>query len=141
MRSPKYVIYIQVDDPKGKYYGSTVAAPVFAKVAKFAMRKSGAVPVLLSGSSLVRKPGIASVDNNNVQNEALRSVKEDLQAGELGTAPNFLGLSLRQVYRRAATNGIKIRVKGKGRVVRTWPDPGDKLGRSKHMRIRLEQSL
>jgi len=45
---PRFVIYVVLDDPKKQYYGSEVAAPIFARVGQFALRKAGVAPVLLS---------------------------------------------------------------------------------------------
>ncbi len=42
--NPKYVIYIAVDHPRKDYYGGAVAAPVFARVASFAVRRAGLAP-------------------------------------------------------------------------------------------------
>jgi cell division protein FtsI (penicillin-binding protein 3) len=37
-RSPRVVILVAVDEPEGDIYGSTVAAPAFAEIAKFALQ-------------------------------------------------------------------------------------------------------
>jgi cell division protein FtsI/penicillin-binding protein 2 len=37
-RSPRLVILVSVDEPKGDIYGATVAAPAFAKIASFALQ-------------------------------------------------------------------------------------------------------
>lgn len=41
---PRYVILVKIDRPKGAIYGSVVAAPVFATIAKAAMLHAGIVP-------------------------------------------------------------------------------------------------
>ena len=41
---PRYVILVKVDRPVGAYYGSIVAAPVFAELAKAAMIHAGIFP-------------------------------------------------------------------------------------------------
>jgi stage V sporulation protein D (sporulation-specific penicillin-binding protein) len=41
---PRYVIYVKVERPLGSYYGSVVAAPAFAKIARAAMLYSGVLP-------------------------------------------------------------------------------------------------
>ncbi len=41
---PRYVILVKVDEPRGAYYGSIVAAPVFAKLAQLAMIHAGIYP-------------------------------------------------------------------------------------------------
>jgi len=42
---PRFVILVKVDEPRGAYYGSIVAAPVFAKLAQIAMIHAGVYPV------------------------------------------------------------------------------------------------
>ena len=52
---PKFVIYVVIHQPQKKFYGSTVAAPVFSKVAEYAVRQSGLSPVLISEKNLFKK--------------------------------------------------------------------------------------
>ncbi|HTW84415.1 MAG TPA: penicillin-binding protein 2 [Candidatus Sulfotelmatobacter sp.] len=42
--SPRYVILVKIDRPRGAYYGGTVAAPVFAQLARDAMFHAGIMP-------------------------------------------------------------------------------------------------
>ena len=35
------MIYVAVDDPRKAYYGSEVAAPIFAKLSQYVVRKAG----------------------------------------------------------------------------------------------------
>jgi len=41
---PRYVIYVKIEDPQGAYYGSIVAGPVFARIARAAMLHAGVLP-------------------------------------------------------------------------------------------------
>jgi stage V sporulation protein D (sporulation-specific penicillin-binding protein) len=41
---PRYVIYVKVERPVGEYYGSEIAAPAFAKIARAAMLHAGVLP-------------------------------------------------------------------------------------------------
>jgi stage V sporulation protein D (sporulation-specific penicillin-binding protein) len=43
---PRFVILVKVERPRGVYYGSTVAAPVFAELARVAMLHAGQMPNL-----------------------------------------------------------------------------------------------
>jgi stage V sporulation protein D (sporulation-specific penicillin-binding protein) len=43
---PKFVILVKIERPRGVYYGSTVAAPVFANLARIAMLHAGDMPSL-----------------------------------------------------------------------------------------------
>jgi cell division protein FtsI/penicillin-binding protein 2 len=40
----RYVIYVKVERPIGSYYGSVVAAPAFAQIARAAMLHAGILP-------------------------------------------------------------------------------------------------
>jgi cell division protein FtsI/penicillin-binding protein 2 len=51
--SPRYVILVKVERPRGAYYGSVVAAPAFARIARLAMLHAGVLP---AGPRLVRAP-------------------------------------------------------------------------------------
>jgi cell division protein FtsI/penicillin-binding protein 2 len=42
--SPRYVILVKVEKPRGAIYGSVVAAPVFAQLARSAMLHAGVMP-------------------------------------------------------------------------------------------------
>jgi stage V sporulation protein D (sporulation-specific penicillin-binding protein) len=41
---PRYVVYVKVERPIGSYYGSVVAAPAFAEIARAAMLHAGVLP-------------------------------------------------------------------------------------------------
>jgi stage V sporulation protein D (sporulation-specific penicillin-binding protein) len=41
---PRFVILVKIERPQGTYYGSTVAAPVFATLARIAMLHAGEMP-------------------------------------------------------------------------------------------------
>jgi stage V sporulation protein D (sporulation-specific penicillin-binding protein) len=48
---PRYVVYVKVERPVGAYYGSIVAAPAFAQIARAAMLHAGILP---AGSTVAR---------------------------------------------------------------------------------------
>jgi cell division protein FtsI/penicillin-binding protein 2 len=49
--TPKYVILVKIEHPRGSIYGGVVAAPAFAEIARLAMMHAGVLP---SGPRLVR---------------------------------------------------------------------------------------
>ena len=49
--TPRYVILVKIEKPRGAIYGSVVAAPAFAQIAKIAMMHAGVLP---AGPRLVR---------------------------------------------------------------------------------------
>ncbi len=53
---PRYVILVKIAKPRGAIYGSVVAAPAFARIAKLAMMHAGILPVFpVSPERLVRR--------------------------------------------------------------------------------------
>lgn len=44
VHDPRFVMTVMVDDPRGSYYGGTVAAPVFKEVMEAALLHSGYIP-------------------------------------------------------------------------------------------------
>lgn len=65
---PKFVIYVALDRPRKDYYGSSVAAPVFSRIAQFAVRRAGLAPVLISASNVIA--GDAAVKARNPEADA-----------------------------------------------------------------------
>jgi cell division protein FtsI/penicillin-binding protein 2 len=53
---PRYVILVKVERPRGAIYGSEVAAPAFARIAKLAMLHAGVLPTATPGPLPVKRP-------------------------------------------------------------------------------------
>ncbi len=53
---PRFVILVKVDRPRGAIYGSVIAAPAFAEIARIAMMHAGVLP---AGPRLVREDGLS----------------------------------------------------------------------------------
>ena len=125
---PKFVIYIVVNQPQEKFYGSTVAAPVFSNVAEYAVRQSGLSPVLISEKNLLQK----KKKQENKQKKVVRDI-----SSEEGKTPNFIGLSLRRSYQKARAANIRLKVKGYGQVVKTIPAPLSSLPENRTVQLIL----
>ncbi len=120
---PRFVIYIAIDYPKEEYYGSQVAAPVFSRVAKYAIRKFGLAPVLLSKKQVIEKDPFKKI-KKKVSGKVGTDVEPD-QMGDLigekskiySKMPNLNGKSLREVIRSLQGYPNKVHISGKGAVV------------------------
>ncbi len=124
---PRFVIHVVVRQPQKKFYGSTVAAPVFAKVAEYAVRQAGLSPVLISEKNLLKK-------------KALRSLKKKPKEGAgTGQIPDFIGLSLREAYQLAKVKNIHIKTKGSGQVLSSHPPPLSPLPDNKKVTLTLKE--
>lgn len=112
---PKFVIYIAVDSPTEKsFYGSTVAAPIFSRIASFAVRRAGIAPQVLPEQSIVKPLAHFSEVIPNQQKK-------------LETVPDLIGLTPRAVLKRLSGTDLKVRIRGEGLVSEVIPAPGSSL--------------
>lgn len=161
---PRFVIYVAVDHPKKEYYGAAVAAPVFSRIAKFAVRHGGLAPVLIAEENVVPRAkrvgrdkrelprAIGDVGPADVAPESLDlAVQPAITIGEAdaagasvsstqtGTVPDLTGLTLREVMGRISGTGVSLHVHGHGFVTHTSPPIGARLSESKDLNVYLAQ--
>ena len=129
---PRFVIYVVVEQPQKKFYGSTVAAPVFSKVAEYAVRQSGLSPVLISEKNILQK----ARQKGLIQSRFVKNPRG--LSSEQGKTPDFTGLSLRRAYRKARKENIKLKIKGSGTVAHTAPAPLSDLPKDRSVQLFLE---
>jgi cell division protein FtsI (penicillin-binding protein 3) len=115
---PRLVLMVLVDEPELNVYGGVVAAPVFRNVARGALhhlavapRKADLIPAGVHETDVSKRP-------------TRRRTDESVTAGNLGGAPNFVGLSLREAVEKARNLKLKIKMQGNGYVVKQSPDAG-----------------
>jgi cell division protein FtsI (penicillin-binding protein 3) len=138
---PKFVIYVAIDHPRKGFYGATVAAPLFSRIASYAVRRDGVSPELLTETT------ISPVKEDSLAQKFLNADKvvtmDDKSAAEAKvtlspTVPNFKSLTVREVLAKAAEEKIEIKLVGDGRVDSTWPDAGQVLTDDRHMTVFLK---
>jgi cell division protein FtsI (penicillin-binding protein 3) len=131
---PKFVIFIAVDDPKKGYYGSEVAAPVFARVAQYAVRRAGVPPIILTEQNVMAgmQPRPAPEPRTELQEKA----RIELQNSDL--FPHLLGMTLREALSRVKDKSTNVKVRGHGWVVRTIPAAGEEWKSGKPVTFVLE---
>ena len=130
---PRYVIYIAVSDAQKAYYGSEVAAPVFSKVAQYALRKLALPPVILS------KTNVVEMDRGlRISGLQEKAIQRALQS-ESQTFPELKGLALREALRRVAPLQKDIKIQGSGFVTRTSPSPGEFWDKEKPVTLFLTE--
>lgn len=145
---PRFVIYVAVDSPKKQYYGSQVAAPLFAQVASYALRREGLAPLVLQSHSLTNdlnlttkqstienSTGDLAVNPNNIlmADESLQNINQ--------VVPELRSLTIREVqeiFQKKHSNKIEVRVSGDGNVVgETDPAAGEQWPSANH-KIKLK---
>lgn len=159
---PRFVIFVAVDHPKRKnsYYGSEVAAPIFSRIASYAARKDGLVPILLSEKNLPLAPD----KRRNVASKKIETVPEDkvdvavkalselakpeeVQVPQelnvpgvqpVALVPQLEKLSAREVLRRLSGQDLEVRFRGTGVVSEIIPAPGTPIPDNKRLTVILK---
>lgn len=128
---PRLAILVVVDEPRGEYYGGTVAAPAFREIAEATLRYLGVPPSLPSRSiHLDAPPRLAGFSQKgNAAGPASLAAN--------GT-PDLRGLDARAAIARAVASGFAVRTEGSGVVVSQEPQPGGALPPNKQIVLRLE---
>ena len=131
-RQPALTILVVIDTPRGpgypgthQYYGGTIAAPVFRRVAEQALRYLGVAPtvnpvppVLMAGSPLAPPAGVVTQTAGEMSGPAV-----DIESGA-PVLPDLRGLSAREAVRRLTRLGLTAHLAGDGVVVDQDPLPG-----------------
>ena len=126
-RKPALTIIVVIDSPHGpnRYYGGTVSAPIFKRIAEASLRQLGVAPT-------IDAPPPVLVERTRIQAElpaagpaALPSFFAiDASSGDLPLIPDFRGLSARDVVRTLTKMGMTAKLMGEGFVVDQKPAPG-----------------
>jgi cell division protein FtsI (penicillin-binding protein 3) len=137
---PRFVLYVMIDRPGGAaYYGGLVAAPMVRSMLVQALalpdspldpgRVEQAAPsVVLAG------PQLNSLPVKRVPLPAADSVR-----GPATTAvPELAGRRVRDGIHAAHQAGLRVKLVGSGRIVRTSPEAGDSLPRGSTITVYAE---
>jgi len=148
-RDPAVAIVVVIDSPHGpnRYFGGTVSAPIFKRIAEATLRYMGVgqtvnpiPPVLVarhddtaSGASAISSA--AGTDGPETPTVSLVS------DGPPGTMPDLRGLSAREALRRMMRLGLAARVDGTGFVVAQDPPAGAPLDAVSSGRVTLARTV
>ncbi len=136
---PKYVIYVAIDNPRYQYYGGDVAAPLFSRIASYAVRQAGLAPVLLTEKSVVHETKVdKEADVRNKSIAKIREMARVLNEDDRNVTPDFSGLTLREVLGRVRGTPIHVDTSGRGVVSLTFPPAGQPLPPNKTVRVYLQ---
>lgn len=136
---PQLVIFVGVDHPRKGYYGAQVAAPLFSRIASYAVRRDGVSPELLTENTIskVKEDSLAQ-KFLNADKVITMNKKSSSEVAELSTTvPDLKALTVREVLAKAAEEKIEVKLVGEGRVESTSPEAGQNLSDDRHMTIFL----
>jgi len=139
--NPQIACIVSIDEPRGKYYGGDVAAPVFAQVSLDVLKALGVEPAGEPPTGLFASD-LRSYEMPQVLVESERNESElgavDGREEPLSSAANLegsrsedairvpvlIGKGIREATEICATRGLKIVAAGDGLVARQVPPAG-----------------
>ena len=128
-RDPVLTVIVVIDSPHANgYYGGTVAAPVFKRIAEASLRHLGVAPNInpLPPVLMANHDGPA----NRVGPRPVRDggpVEAVMTPPQPGTMPDLRGQSAREALRALTSIGASARMIGSGFVLEQSPEPGAPL--------------
>ncbi len=122
--APRAVILVMIDEPAGRGFGGTVAAPVFQKIGAAVMKAMGVEP-----------EGPADVEPPPAPDPVVETADAEPLDGPVDGTPSFLGLSMRGAMARAHDAGFAVQLRGSGWVVAQEPRPGTALGDDRRLAL------
>ena len=140
-RSPAVAIIVVIDSPHGpnKYFGGTVAAPIFKRIAEPALRYLGVGPTINPAAPILvarRDEGPTAASDTATGDPVVRLIAD----GVPGTLPDLRGMSAREAMRALVKLGLNAHILGDGVVVSQEPAPGMPLEPGSLCRLTLERS-
>ncbi|MBZ5498228.1 MAG: transpeptidase family protein [Acidobacteriia bacterium] len=138
---PRITVLVQIDEPKGGYYGGAVAAPVFRAIAQGALLQLGVPPDQTVPVKMPKFDPSIVVDAEDFRPNATPVLPLTAPAGTKdGTeqdgvitvrvasasvaVPDFSGMSKRTVVERCQELGLKVQTSGTGTAVFQLPPAG-----------------
>jgi cell division protein FtsI (penicillin-binding protein 3) len=131
-KDPKLVALVLIDEPEVNVYGGIVAAPVFRNIAQASLRHLAVAP-----QQAAVFPMPASQPEGLVRRLTRPNNPSAPEAGD-GSAPDFVGLSLREALEKAQTLKVKVRLQGNGYVVRQSPEAGGRWNEESVLVLNLQ---
>jgi cell division protein FtsI (penicillin-binding protein 3) len=129
---PRLVALVLIDEPEVNVYGGIVAAPVFRNIAQASLRHLAVAP---QQAAVIPLP--ASQSEASVRRWTKPNNPSGTEAGD-GSAPDFVGLSLREALEKAQTLKVKVRFQGNGYVVRQSPEAGGRWNEENVLVLNLQ---
>jgi cell division protein FtsI (penicillin-binding protein 3) len=139
-RRPVFTILVVVDTPRaGTYYGGSVAAPIFKRIAEAALQQAG-VP------STVNPPPPVLVSASTPTLPARPTHQPSLVAaltpiGGTTLMPDVTGLSAREAVRVLTSVGLTVRPRGTGFVAQQRPAAGEPVDPGSWSLLELQRTV
>jgi cell division protein FtsI (penicillin-binding protein 3) len=143
-KDPKFVIYVAVDNPKKIYYGSQVAAPLFSRLASYAVRRAGVTPQKVAIASAPNKKPLPQPSQSLAKQISKDETHKNLQKHQKNiipfyTVPDLSNLTVREVIQRLEGQNLDVKFEGQGSVQMVIPSVGEALPEDRKLRVILKE--
>jgi cell division protein FtsI (penicillin-binding protein 3) len=141
---PKIVIFASVTEPKGSYYASETAAPLFREVLKSVVNRCS-LPVKLPAETVLAQDQ-SYRDSIRLAQAGVESPTAPLSVSasqvlsdDPGSTPSLMGLTPREVFRNFKGRQFQWEISGSGVVHGQFPAPGKPLVEGSVIRLLLSE--
>jgi cell division protein FtsI (penicillin-binding protein 3) len=134
---PRLAILVMLDEPKNEKRGSEAAAPIFAAIAREALRSLNVPPRDTTPVPIVRGEMAAAPAPGLLAGAPVRPVGLGVAPDGAALMPRLAGLSLRQAMEALAPFDVGLEVSGRGIVVAQSPAADAPLGPGTICRLTL----
>ena len=140
-RDPAVAIIVVVDSPHaGTFFGGSVAAPIFRRIAESTLRYLGIGPTLNPAPPVIVARRDEASGRQTAAPETAGPFVSFVADGLPPTMPDLSGMSAREAMRKLVTVGLTARISGDGFVVSQDPPAGAPLEAGGVSRVTLERS-
>ncbi|MBN1902062.1 PASTA domain-containing protein [Candidatus Sumerlaeota bacterium] len=119
IENPRIACYIAIDNPKGAYYASDVAVPVFREIARQTLSHFAIPPSIATEKMQVVEPVETVAPKSMVRKEAPQVLP--------GQMPDFSGLTMKEALKALRNYSFDVRFVGSGVVIDQSPKPAAAL--------------
>jgi cell division protein FtsI (penicillin-binding protein 3) len=134
---PRLAILVMLDEPKNEKWGSEAAAPIFAAIAREALRSLNVPPRDTTLVPIVRGEMAAAPAPGLLAGTPVRPVGLGVAPDGAALMPRLAGLSLRQAMEALAPFEVGLEVSGRGIVIAQSPAADAPLGPGTVCRLTL----
>jgi membrane peptidoglycan carboxypeptidase len=138
---PVATIVVMADSPKGKYYGGSVSAPAFKKIAQGILNYLE-IPPTKPEEQLPREP-----EKDSWKSQRIAEKKVDEEPSVSGNAydeeaphmPDVRGMTIRSVIASLAAYSLDFQFEGSGIAISQFPAPGEAIDNGMPCRVEFKR--
>jgi len=142
--TPQFVLVVVLDEPKGVYWGSHTAAPLFSDIVANLQGLTAPRNIIPGPKSKERAGSImdfVSLSPEISEKTGNQRKSTGKKHGSIHYIPDLKGFSLREALETLMDYKIKVKITGNGTVVNQTPLPGSKIKKGMVCRLICSQNL